>query len=1084
MKKLLLVFAVAFTLCPTAMASDIAISTQAGWMSQGAADTGSQEIVNNVKGVSVQVFTPTQLDALEMWVKDHTGDGTPDLLIMFGNFPATIYPAGNAQPDGSIAELFLDDGNVIINTGDYIFYVGSNGNNDAGGLQNMMDVSGAAMWGDDSLATIFTPTADGQLYTPSLPAGPSNRPWFPAQFAGTNWEVELILAQNSDGSQVHPAILHNTVTGGRLGIFFQWNSDAPPRGQVISEWINHWYLTFVASGNPYARRPDPKKDALVAQTWVSLAWEPGDFAVSHDLYVGENFADVNTGAASTFRGNQPTPMFFIGLGFPGDPYPAGLVPGTTYYWRVDEVNTADPNSPWKGPVWNFTVPPQKAYNPAPVDGSRFIDAATATLSWSAGFGAKLHTVYFGDNRDTVANATTGIPQGSTTYKPAGLQPAKTYYWRVDEFDAVKTYKGDVWSFTTGKTGGGVIGQYYKGMNFETLVLTRTDPKIDFNWGDPGGPDPAVGNDQFSARWTGEVEAAFTETYTFYASADDGVRLWVDGVQLVNAWVDQGTTEYSGKLDLVAGNTYNFVMEYYENGGGAVAQLRWSSPRTPKQIIPSAALSPPLKASSPSPANGATGVSQNPLLRWNAGVTAASHDVYFGNDPNAVKNATKTSPEYKGTQTLGAVTYAPANLGWATAYYWRIDEVNAPNPGSPWVGNVWSFTTADYGIVDDFEYYNDIAAGQPGSNLVYMTWLDGFGTTTNGSTMGYPTGSSLETANVHGGGKAVPLIYNNSTASFSEVERTLASQNWTDHGIQTLSLWFRGDATNVPGQLYVKINGVKVPYDGDAANLKKPIWQPWNITLASVGTNLQSVTKLAIGIETKGTTGTVLLDDIRLYPLPRQLVTPVQPDPNGLAARFALEGNVNDGVGGHNGTANGGPTYGAGKIGQAIVLDGVDDYVVIGSVGISGTAPRTIAGWAKVSALTWSSWIDVFGFTGPSGNNGHFDIELVGDTSTTTLGWYGLHVYGWERNILPADSEWHHLAATYDGTTIKWYGDGLLVGSADRVLNTPDNVHIGKRQDNTNFFQGSVDEVQIFSRVLSEAEIAGLASRTLPFDKPF
>jgi len=217
------------------------------------------------------------------------------------------------------------------------------------------------------------------------------------------------------------------------------------------------------------------------------------------------------------------------------------------------------------------------------------------------------------------------------------------------------------------------------------------------------------------------------------------------------------------------------------------------------------------------------------------------------------------------------------LDWLTTYYWRVDEVNNTNPRSPWVGKVWSFTTADYGVVDNFEAYNEIAAGQPGSNLVYMTWLDGFANpNTNGSTMGYPTGSSLEPARVHGGSKAVPLIYNNATASFSEVERTFASQNWTSHGALSLSLWFNGSPTNVPGQLYVKINGVKVPYDGEAVNLTRQQWQVWNIPLASVGTNLQSVTKLAIGIETKGATGTLLLDDIRLYAASRQLITPVQP----------------------------------------------------------------------------------------------------------------------------------------------------------------------------------------------------------------
>ena len=90
-----------FAFCTTAVASDIAISTQAGWFGQGAADTEMQKIVNNVKGVNIQVFTSAQLDALATWVKDHTGDGTSDLLIMCGNFPATIYPAGNAQADGS-----------------------------------------------------------------------------------------------------------------------------------------------------------------------------------------------------------------------------------------------------------------------------------------------------------------------------------------------------------------------------------------------------------------------------------------------------------------------------------------------------------------------------------------------------------------------------------------------------------------------------------------------------------------------------------------------------------------------------------------------------------------------------------------------------------------------------------------------------------------------------------------------------------------------------------------------------------------------------------------------------------------------
>ncbi len=196
-----------------------------------------------------------------------------------------------------------------------------------------------------------------------------------------------------------------------------------------------------------ARGPDPADGALHMDTWVTLSWKPGDFAVSHDVYMGENYNDVNNATHDNeiFRGNQVS-TFFV-AGFPGFPYPDGLVPGTTYYWRIDEVNDADPNSPWKGDVWSFSIPPRTAYNPNPADGAELV-ATDAKLSWTAGFGAKLHTVYFGTDYDTVSNAAGGPPQGPTTYNPGPLQAEKIYHWRVDEFDAATTHKGNVWGFST------------------------------------------------------------------------------------------------------------------------------------------------------------------------------------------------------------------------------------------------------------------------------------------------------------------------------------------------------------------------------------------------------------------------------------------------------------------------------------------------------------------------------------------------------------------------------------------------------------------------------------------------------------
>ena len=104
---------------------------------------------------------------------------------------------------------------------------------------------------------------------------------------------------------------------------------------------------------PLASGPSPKDDAPILHTWLNLSWRAGDFAVSHDVYFGDNFDDVNDGAEGTFLGNQAGTEFVVG--FPGFAYPDGLVPGTAYYWRIDEVNDTEPNSPWKGEVWTFSI---------------------------------------------------------------------------------------------------------------------------------------------------------------------------------------------------------------------------------------------------------------------------------------------------------------------------------------------------------------------------------------------------------------------------------------------------------------------------------------------------------------------------------------------------------------------------------------------------------------------------------------------------------------------------------------------------------------------------------------------------------
>jgi len=202
-------------------------------------------------------------------------------------------------------------------------------------------------------------------------------------------------------------------------------------------------LTF-----PKASNPNPEDGAFHEDTWVSLSWSPGDSAASHDVYLGENFDDVfdSTHDSAFYQGNQ-TSTFYM-AGFSGFAYPDGLVPGATYYWRIDEVNDADPNSPWKGDVWSFSIPPKTAYSPDPADGAEVLDPDDVKLSWTAGYGAILHTVYIGNDYDEVSNAVGGMMQDITTYNARTLETEKVYYWRVDEFDAIETHKGNVWTFTT------------------------------------------------------------------------------------------------------------------------------------------------------------------------------------------------------------------------------------------------------------------------------------------------------------------------------------------------------------------------------------------------------------------------------------------------------------------------------------------------------------------------------------------------------------------------------------------------------------------------------------------------------------
>jgi hypothetical protein len=636
---------------------------------------------------------------------------------------------------------------------------------------------------------------------------------------------------------------------------------------------------------PLARRPNPKDGAIYENTWVSLTWIPGAFAVSHDVYLGDNFNEVNNGThdSETFRGNQGLDVLYFVAGFAGVPYPDGLVPGTTYYWRIDEVNNTNAESPWKGNVWSFTVSSKKAYEPYPADGAEYL-TPDIKLSWTVGLGAKIHYVFFGESFEEVNAATVGVPAAYPNYTPSGLELGKTYYWRIDEFDGATMHKGDVWSFKTlpdiSITDPNLIGWWKLDEGSGVMALDSSgngnngtlmrNPKwvtghdgdaLEFNgagtYVDCGNAE-VLNVDVFSVSFWCNIP--ITQTWNHMvskgqhgASGSPGSVNW--GVMMYESqetilfetfndttWTGISADTTLGEWHHVVATFDGDMMQLYHDGElaasttgagvlldpgrplligarsddgtaggfftGSIDDVRIYNKVLTQAEVMQAMQGDPTLAWGPSPANRSTpDIYQATSLNWSPGAKAAQHDVYFGTDKDAVDDADNTTADiYRGRQETTSYS-PPEGVEWGGGpYYWRIDEYNTDGTISK--GNVWSFTVADFILVDDFEDYN------AGENQIWYAWHDGLGYGTPDSATyfaGNGTGSAVGDENtasyteetiIHGGGKSMPLSYDNNKqgyARYSQTELTLtAPRDWTQQGVMELSLWFRGYPVSTGG----------------------------------------------------------------------------------------------------------------------------------------------------------------------------------------------------------------------------------------------------------------------------------------------
>jgi hypothetical protein len=556
---------------------------------------------------------------------------------------------------------------------------------------------------------------------------------------------------------------------------------SPGTGTLVNGKTYYWRVDEINGTNVWpgivwsftiaqktAFNPVPADGTKLVDPNVTLSWTAGMGAVSHNVYFG-----TNPGSLPLVSNAQSGTSY--------DP-PGNLNYATTYYWRVDEFD----GTTRTGNVWSFkTTPNIVVTDPNLVGWYNFnVDEETIAIDWSTRgnhgkiIGQPVHAAGYD------ANAILFDGVDDAVEVPRMVQNDFTLMAWVKT--ATPGYEG-----TTGRSGSGLIWSDYSGGG-DHFTLAVLGTKAAFETGPP--LTTTISNrDVVTSRW---VHVAVTRT-----QSTGRIEIFIDGLSDIAA--NQSTaTQYSLHIAIGA----NLLDSRYFTG--LIDEVRiYNKVLTPEEIEKVMGGDPAL-ALKPKPANGATlDVEHAFPLSWTPGEKAAKHDVYFGTDLDAVSDATTTNSTGIYQDRKDTNTYTPPDvLQWGKTYYWRIDEYNKDATISK--GRVWTFTVADYLVVDDFEDYNNFTPDR-----VFQTWLDGvgysaelpyfptaFGGNGTGAVVGHDIWSAgttyttiMERSIFHGGRQSMPVDYNNAVSPYySETQRVWAtSQNWTRLGVKALTLWFRG-----------------------------------------------------------------------------------------------------------------------------------------------------------------------------------------------------------------------------------------------------------------------------------------------------
>jgi len=557
----------------------------------------------------------------------------------------------------------------------------------------------------------------------------------------------------------------------------------PPYPNIVITDIGGGWKEVSAVSPFFAREPDPAHDASDVVRDTILTWMPSFAGTKRDVYFGTDLAAVS----NADRGN---PLDVLAQeGQVTTTYAPGVLEyGQTYYWRIDEVNEAHPDSPWKGEVWRFTAEPY----------SYPIETVTATASSSLNADYEPEKTVDGsglNNRGEHSATMTDMWVSDVESNDPWIQYVFDDTYKLDQMQ--------VWNFNA-------AFEAALGWGLKDVSLEHTD----------NGTDWSV---------LGDVQLA-------QGISEDGYA--------ANTFIDlDGLLAQGVKLN--ARNNWGDLISLY--GLSEVQILR---------IVG--------HAREPQPEDGADDVDPGAILAWRAGREAAQHRVSLGDSRDSLVLVDTVNTNHFDLTGL--------DLKLGQTYYWKIDEVNDAEIPDVWEGGIWSFSTPTYLVVDDFELYDDEC------NRIFFVWEDGFGHNGaeecgvgpyggngSGSIVGNAVAPFAEQTIVRNGDQSMPFEYDNTSGGNSETVRTFVEpQDWTRAGIQALVLNFYGDSANTGGRLYVKINGDRIDYEGDAGSLTQVIWTQWTIDLGAVNTNLQNVETLTIGVEGAGSSGLLYIDDIQLY----------------------------------------------------------------------------------------------------------------------------------------------------------------------------------------------------------------------------